>query len=262
MLCGHVLGLRMSKDALSVDITADKIQKLSSVDNQSTRVLFFAGIEGAGHHFMEHVLQDIPHKEVRLPHTWQCRPEGSIWMKSDTATMKETLRGLSVSTLWTFPPLLSYPCHGSSNVTGRRAHLPFHPRLDWIREAAAAANVDLRVILVFRPVADTLAADCIHRDFDNCSAQADILNFNGRALVDHLRSVPRSALSCFPYGDQARMRESLRNSMNDTRDLLGTAWADHVEQDSRDTVPDWANLVRSLEPLEHDLWTLCESARA
>ena len=65
-------------------------------------------------------------------------------------------------------------------------------------------------------MADTLAADCLHRSFDSCDFQADILNFNGRAPVENLRLVPRSDLSCFPYGDLERMRQSAKLSMHAT----------------------------------------------
>ena len=43
---------------------------------------------------------------------------------------------------------------------------------DLIREATAAAKGDLSVILLVRPVADTLAADCLHRSFDSCESSS------------------------------------------------------------------------------------------
>jgi len=230
------------------------------VDGARPRVIFSAGLEGAGHHFVESVLQWIPHSDVRLPPSWGCDKMGTIWSKEGIPVMQDIFRELHPSTLWVLPGY-SYPCHGLGNMEGRRQHLPFHPRVEWMYQAAAAANVDLHVLLIHRPLDDALAADCLHRNFMSCVEQAAYLNAEGAIMLKQLRTIPQNVISCFEYGQLDVMEKALSRhfDVEQAAKLVDTLWSDHVGQDQRESIRGWSTSVQSFSELQRDLDTFCRS---
>jgi len=225
------------------------------------RVLFSAGLEGAGHHFVESVLKLVPHSEVRFPPQWRCDPMGTIWSEDGIPLMQDIFRELNASTLWVLNGW-SYPCGGQRNVEGRRQHLPFHPHVDWMYQAAAGANVDLHVLLIHRPLDDALAADCLHRDFMSCAEQAAYMTVEGGVMVEQLRNIPRGITTCFQYGQLDVMENALSEHVDSEQaaQLVKTLWRDHVDAGRRESVSEWSTYVQSLSELQSDLDELCKSA--
>jgi len=225
------------------------------------RVIFSAGLEGSGHHFIRSVMESIPHSVVRMPPQWGCSVMGTIWSEDGIPVMQDIFRELHPPTLWVLRDD-SYPCYGTGNMEGRRQHLPFHPRVDWMYQAAAAANIDLHVLYLYRPLDDALAADCIHRHFMSCSEQAAYLNSEGALMLEQLRNIPPNIISCFRYGNLDVMEKTVSRHVESKQaeKLVDTLWSDHVGHDRRESISGWNATVEAFSQLQRELDMMCTAA--
>lgn len=210
------------------------------------RVVFFAGVEGTGHHLLQAIYKQITEKPevagtkleaVAFPRVWGC---GMKWQEGGKQEMTETFEQLNSSNVvWTLPQQASYPECGVGDVEDNqlkhdsRAY-DYHPRLDWIEQVATATGTDLHVILLYRPLIDCLIADCQHRHFEPCQDQADTLQSNAGFLVDQIKASFKEPgnVHCFRYGDHESMHGAVngaygKTNPNMTREVLNEVWRPH-----------------------------------
>jgi len=179
--------------------------------------------------------------------------------------------------IWITPEAcLSYPCgHG----THEQKRNDFIPRADWLAEAAALAGVDLHVGFLYRPFEELLLSNCIHRQMeDTCDMYVDTLITNAGALLGQLRAMDampssqKPLVQCLRYGDLDTFPVGLGTLFNHKmtfKSVLRQIWKPnstdmnqnhHYGENPADLVPNWAELVGSLQHMDAELKAACEHA--
>lgn len=192
--------------ALPTNESVRSLNALDTSNNSRARVVFYAGLEGAGHHLLFSVSVKISRStgiklgSVQFPSSWAC---GKRWGMDGIQTMAQAFKKLDRSQVWTLPPFASYPeCQVGCHKCRRDWSMP---KLQWIAEAASKAGVDLHVILLYRPVVDCLVAGCIHRDFEPCRPYNETLNSMAHILSSQLDKMDSTTIHCFRYGNLSSM---------------------------------------------------------
>lgn len=227
-------------------------------------VVFIAGIEGAGHHFVGEYFTACDVDSVDLPAAWGC----DIWTEEDhgIATFARSLEGLVPSGVYLVGSpwdTFSYPC-GSAPKSGIQGNhnrrMLRYPRIDWLQRAADLAGVDFRVLYLKRDFHDALAADCVDRAFENCDLDAKTLKSNLLTLKGQLKDVPKCKTRCLHYGVLAEMRAPLEELFPKCRSVrISEIYAPpktinghsvHAEE-GRAMYPHWERYVKELESVGH-----------
>lgn len=235
--------------ALSLDHGEDKTSGMF----ERAKVIFFAGTEGSGHHLLEKLTPKLKFQSLQFGGSWQLN---SVWQKKDKDNFVSKLRGLSTDAVHVLPQQFSYPMGKKGGHNGRMT--VDHPRLDWVKEAADEAGVDLHIIQLYRPLDDCLAADCLHRKFEECSAQAETLIANGGFLAEHLQFFSKDQRSCFRYGEPEAMQQAVTESFGTQgEDLFNQIFEEHPPKHMRDKVKDWNEFVKALQPVQKTLDGIC-----
>jgi len=182
------------------------------------RVLFFAGLEGSGHHFLEAMYKGLllksrsnnGYRSVSFRHC-KCKQDWDIRRcYPDVVRSFEEINGSSNLVHWTLPQQMSYPMCGGGDLGKRRGERM--PHIDWFARASVATGLDFHVILLYRPVLSSLFAGCRHRKFNpDCTSYATTLHVNALMLVEQLklaireRTVRWSNIHCLRYGNYSSM---------------------------------------------------------
>lgn len=187
------------------------------------RAVFFAGLEGSGHHFLFGILGEFtgqfPGKVVEF--TGQFPGEGARLMpgidcghQSYDSLHFEWLRAkmmaLEPGKVYLMPVGMSYPVCGDSDEDELREKI-LHPHLSFIAKAAEQADVDLQVVFMYRPIIESLIAGCVHRHFNSCEEYAKILVSNAGFLSRQLQRTDTTAtkVHCFRFGNKTSMAAAL-----------------------------------------------------
>lgn len=220
------------------------------------QLVFFAGLEGSGHHFLEELLREesVDYASAPLPPQWNC---GSTWNRQHYSDAVGRFRSRGSGTVHVLPQQMSYPMCCLSNKTGRMHTC--HPRTDWLAEAAQEAGADLQVILLQRSLADSLAASCLHRHFEPCANQTETLISNAKILAGHMKSLRPEQISCHRYGELESMKTAVQEAFGGTvpQHLVDVVWEDSTSTDSRNQVDGWDDMVSQLQESELMLEQIC-----
>lgn len=180
--------------------------------------------------------------------------------------------------IWITPEsCLSYPC---GQGTHKQKQNDFIPRADWLAEAAALVDgIQLHIGFLYRPLEELLMSNCIHRQMEEtCDLYAETLLTNAAALLEQLQAIhamspsEKPILQCLRYGDMATFPRGLGvlfNHKMDFHSILGEIWKPnstdgaqdhHYDEDPRGMVPNWDELVESLQSMDAQLKDACELA--
>jgi hypothetical protein len=287
---------RPSRSASSANGTFPSLlssEHLFDKDDDPVKIIFYAGVEGSGHHVLKAFFEKIPYCPLAYaPPSWNC---GAQWDKAELPMFVNQLKELvvrqrslqssvdkqCVHVLYDLsrPEVMqSYPCDGLRQArkipndpdTGdsKLAHqirtTYAYPRLDWIQEAVQQVpGTQLHVIHLHRGMSDCLAADCKHREFESCDMETETLAVNGAILLEHLRKIPPHQRSCFMYGRRESMEMAIKES-------FGSKFGEVVDQVfqedqvSRDvqSSPEWAGFMSKLQGVEGPLLELCKETQS
>jgi len=182
-----------------------------ALQQRRARIIFFAGLEGSGHHFLEAVYRKLSqNKTLRLQKLsvpgFRCS-RIPVWDAKRFELIKKGWSKLSPDVLYTLPQQMSYPYCGLKHHDWRRDKL--HPDIDFFGRAADAAGADLHVIFLFRPLAASLLAGCVHRHFEGCTPYAETLVKNADFLAKGLAAIGAERYHCFKYGDVGSMSRAV-----------------------------------------------------
>jgi len=230
------------------------------------RVVFTAGLEGAGHHFLMYLWDALRHKagfdvqDLAMPTAWNCTL-GCEWKKEPGySEMVRAFQGLhngavhllNMGYAWSYP---------FSLTTHENRRDRFHPRMDWISQAASATATDFRAIFLYRPMEEVLAADCIHRRFEpSCNLQAETLVNNADHLATQIDIVRERGqfVQCMVYGDLPQMIGPLENVLGidfELDEAMGDLWS---PAESHTEFPgDWPEIVSSIRAADAKLFKRC-----
>jgi len=214
------LGSWRSSRSLAEHVEAPPPQPLFYGGNGAAKVVFFAGLQGAGHRLLDAILKSSQpvgkqFSEIEFPKpAWAC---GHEWKQDGIAELQSTFAKLPrgsvhlLDRLRAYPECSSPPAKGSSNGTIAAFHElrknVIHPRLDWVAQAARGAGVDLRVIYIHRAMEMCLAANCLvsRPPVEGCSEEADTLKRNAEVLHEQLSLLNPSLVHCFQYEEFTAM---------------------------------------------------------
>jgi hypothetical protein len=238
------------------------------------KILFFAGVEGSGHHVLKAFFENIPYCPLPYePKSWSC---GFEWDKAELPQFVNQLRRLDhlhskqcIHVLYdTSRPevMQSYPCDGKAQSKGdpKVAHQIrtnyAYPRLDWIQEAVQQVpGTRLHVMQLHREMSDCLAASCVRRQFESCDMEAETLAYNGEVLLKHLQKIPPDQRSCFKYGRRESMEMAIKESFGSKYgDLVAQVYQDHEADKSFESSPEWDGFVSRMRGVEEPLLKLCD----
>eukprot|EP00746_Dinoflagellata_sp_MGD_P152684 gnl/MRDRNA2_/MRDRNA2_83833_c0_seq1.p1 gnl/MRDRNA2_/MRDRNA2_83833_c0~~gnl/MRDRNA2_/MRDRNA2_83833_c0_seq1.p1 ORF type:complete len:309 (+),score=41.43 gnl/MRDRNA2_/MRDRNA2_83833_c0_seq1:82-1008(+) len=267
----HLNGLEEpSQDKITMNWNATSDWEQFIKHKSPVKLLFFAGIEGSGHHLLEAVVEQVNKLWKKAPQmadfgnsSWQC---GAEWGREGIGEVVRAWKSLKPG-LHILPQAFSYPMCGVSDGFlsanhDERAH-KFYPHIDWMKEAADKAGVKLHILYLYRHVPDCLAADCLHRRFENCSDQAETLFYNGAELMKQLQKIPKSDYSCFHYGDVNNMKSAIEESfgVNSGR-LIDVTYAEHPPKSLREHEERWSNFESQLERTNLEMSLACSAANS
>jgi hypothetical protein len=122
------------------------------------------------------------------------------------------------NTVWMLPALASYPCGGCSPYpckSGGDGHNDrdaglYNPNVLWYAEAARKAQVDFRVVYLYRPMDELLLTNCVRDPIEQCDDMAKTMSLTGRKLAAQLRGLPPSSAFCVRYGELEQMAQALQ----------------------------------------------------
>jgi len=217
--------------------------------------------------------------------TWQCEHR---WTHDDVVLGVELFENITNhlghndgpenyddDSIWILPrACLSYPCGGGTHEQKRD---DFIPRADWLAEAAGQVDgIELHIAFLYRPLEELLVSNCIHRQMeDTCDLYVDTLVANAGALLGQLRAMDGMAdfekplVQCLRYGDLDNFAEGLGNLFNQKMSftsLVGDIWKPnstdgdvdhHYDENPRDIVPNWDELVGLLDHMDKELSAAC-----
>lgn len=221
----------------------------TKVDRAQARVVFYAGLEGSGHHLLEALFPKLQ-KQLSLK-AWV--DENTIipgigcfsteYDKTHFAALRARFAELDPHSVYTLPQALSYP-HCIADHTARRDEL--HPRASFLAQAADVAAVDFQVIFLYRPVIESLVAGCINRNFEKCLPYVETLLKNTEFLLQDVKLVGKSRVYCFKYGDMESMVSAVDAAygpnVHSRSDMESTYHAKH----SNTTDDMWASMEKTL----------------
>ena len=232
------------------------------------RVIFTAGLEGAGHHFLMYLWEELRHKagfdvqDLAMPTPWNCtlgcewnrEPGYSEMVKGFQGLHKGAVHLLDMGFAWSYP-------FGLSTHENRRDR--FHPHMLWISEAASATATDFRVLFLYRPMEELLAADCVHRLFEpSCNLQAETLVNNADHLATQIDAVRARGhrVQCMEYGDLPQMIDTLESVLGIDLEL-GEAMRDiwHPAESHTEFPADWPEIVSSIRAADEKLLKRCKA---
>jgi hypothetical protein len=228
-------------------------------------VIFIAGVEGAGHHFMQKFMNQILGKHVEFPESWRC---GKTWASDGIDAMRERMARLQKGQAYMLYDCCpdcqaSYPCGGGSHHERNNDHWP---RLDWIAEAAGKAGVALRVLFLYRSLEDCLAADCLHRKNEDCDRMAQTLSSVGTVLAGQAMLASAGnpqMISCFRYGDLKSLEVAMQDLFGEgkvSKDLIHSAWKERAPKRMRQSIQNWPDLAASMQSADDNLFSVCSDA--
>lgn len=238
-------------------------------------LIFLAGVEGAGHHFMHKFMNRIVPNHITFPPAWPC---GGPWSPDGKVAMRDKLTGLQKGGMYMLydhscqaacDSMSSYPCGGGSHYNRNQN---WWPLLDWIAGAAQDAGVVLHVIFLHRNLEDCLAADCLHRHMESCDNQAQTLSHVGSVLaaqlwttfgVDHENAINPANVSCFQYGDLDTLNAAMDDIFGKGRvpqDLIDTVWQDRPARGQRAAISNWHDLLGTMARSDSALSEACRAS--
>lgn len=261
-----IASLRLQNPPEAASIKIDPIHSRSiSIGNKfetflkskKAKVIFFAGVEGSGHHLLEAMMPHINYTQTGFESSsWTC---GGEWKETGIQDFTRHLESLNPNVLYVLPQQYSYPMCMVGGHVGRMTY--DCPRVDWMQEAAHAAGVDLHVIQLHRDLGDCLSADCTHRNFEPCAEQADTLLAMGSKMKDQLIQLQPEERSCFRYGNDEEMAREIVTVFGDGyEDLASSIYKNRQHGNKRDSVPNWQDLESKLQGLQEDLETICSGS--
>jgi len=256
-----------SLDEIGMNWNASSNWDFFMKDASPVKLLFFAGLEGSGHHLMDSVIKRVKGEQI-VKHKydgfgkskWNCGEWHHEGKEEVVREWKELKPGLHI-----LPWFMSYPMCGAGNHDGR-AH-KFHPRIDWMKEAADEAGIKLHIIYLYRHVPDCLAADCIHRagnfTMENCSSQTETLFHNAAELVKQLQTISKSDYSCFRYGDMDSMRSVIQENFGaESGNLIDVIFQQHPSKAEREREEGWSNFESQLGKTNLEMSLACSDAHS
>mmetsp|Transcript_41726 Transcript_41726/g.119750 ORF Transcript_41726/g.119750 Transcript_41726/m.119750 type:complete len:319 (+) Transcript_41726:50-1006(+) len=256
-------------------------------DADRPSLLFVAGLEGTGHHFFDTVFKRLKMANLSfisdvglLKGSWNqfgMMRSGRPWSREDLDKNVEFLVQLANEE----PGKLIYLYYAatSSYPNGQGTH---HDRLHnrqpdmvLLKEACDRASVDLKVIVMQRPDADTLFATCKHRnDLESCADQFETLRENTDVMVSQIARLAadvsgrgQASVKCAQYGNLVELGEALASMVDDStaQDLskkaITDAWqGSEYHHDSQSDDPGITHLATNMHGPRLD--ELCSSFTA
>lgn len=178
------------------------------------RGVFFAGLEGSGHHYAKAVVRSPSVRNlwvsVKTPRQWQC-DMSNVWQDSNNIRQtaiqlwNQAFRGRSKNTVGVLPQQWSFPMCGLNSQNGRKT-AKFVPHIDWMASTALQASVQFHVLFLYRDAVKSLLAGCVHRKFQPCDSYVTTLVNNMREMRRQFEVLESSCLvhptwiRCLRYG--------------------------------------------------------------
>jgi len=240
-------------------------------------VVFIAGLEGSGHTLIEGIAgriiegSTVMKSVLSFPKDWEC---GTVWDEHGIGEMVSKMRQLQNGAVYVLPRA-TYPQCGLADPKNKKLKLDhakrrdkYHPRLDWIKQAADHADVEFRTILLYRPLEDVLASNCLHSFSEPCQGESQTLKKNAFFLVGHLRQLDAGTIQCFKYGHVDKMQTALQQTFGQAggyTELVKKVWTDRGDeeqkehQDIRHLVPGWQAMLKDMSMADSALRGICQS---
>lgn len=269
---GLLPGISQGNDNIASSLRASSPSASRTNKGDRPRAVFVAGLEGSGHHLLEdlwHILREargFNFRELAMPPSWHC---GMKWDQArGWIDMVHAFDGLDAGVTYLLPAKASYPC-GSGSHADRRDM--FFPHADWVSEVAFDAGADFHVLLLYRPIEQILASDCLHRRFeDSCALAAETIEANAAHLVDQI-AVMRKAhgshkVNCMVYGDVPQMISSIEQVIGDgtvsVNATVRSLWQEPTRVDLSRIMPLPAEVVERLTYIDKQLLSICTQVGA
>jgi len=219
------LSLKVYSDLLKLDKNEPIVKKtvLSTASAPRPRVLFFAGLEGTGHHLFQTVFNKLSQETDIVRHgcsmTEFLYRQGSKKSMFETTTsenynqaydaFKASLRDLKNDSESIGKAYLLNIHVGCKKATGEMSYPNFggkfkafqHPDVVSIALAAEEAGVDLQVVVLNRDAEKIMVSTTVHRHFGG-SRQLNVLEPVAYALLQQLQMLePDYITACANFGD-------------------------------------------------------------
>lgn len=238
-------------------------------DDLFPKLLFFAGVEGSGQSLVESLWGSFypgagnasQSHILPLPEEWKC---GNEWTAEAVTNLTRIMRTIPERSLWSFPASWStYPsCRNGSH--GSRVDLDFVPHLDYIARAAHVAEVDLRVVILYRPLKDALAAECMSRHTESCGLQALTVEANTKYLMKQLSQIHPSRIACFQHLGSSTMEKEVRLQYGldspFADKVVDVLFEESVSGPLRKRFTEWNQYVAMLQDLSLQLFKFCRTS--
>lgn len=239
--------------------------------------VFVAGLEGCGHGFLLALFEKLGSagyiQDCPMPKHWNCYSMCEWNKGGGEKDMVTTFQGLQEGPVYILKSE-SYPYGTGFNNEVPTESDPnyhedrrdrFHPHMDWISEAASKTSVDFRVLFLYRPMEEALAASCVHRKFEaTCTLSAETLVKNAEYLVSQINDVLTRGyfVQCMMYGDVPQMIGSIEGALGTDAELskiINDVW--RPETGRTQVFPaDWSQAVDIMRAADKELHKLCKAS--
>lgn len=199
--------------------------------SDTARFIFFAGIEGTGHHFWAEILKKLKmHAEIfnksLISDVGENGLQNYLWQLALAETEKDYLtyhslairRMAELTTTFSRHPeekpsqiffmlnllrfkgngMMSYPNFGEAGDAKKTLQ---HPNLRYMADIAEFTRSDLRIIVLVRNPIDILISTTVHRDHNALMLQAKVLMQNLSVLLAQLLALDPSFFLCINMDD-------------------------------------------------------------
>jgi len=189
---------------------------------------------------------------------WEC---GTEWSEDGKPIVLSHLLKLKPG-VYTFPTIRSFPECGSFPIRHDGRKRLYHPRIDWMKEVCDKANVEFRVIFLYRKMEESLASTCIKRVIENCVMQVDVLKANAAILMRQLKALSPRDVQCVEYGDRETMelafKQAFKGASNVSEDQVISKFKPKNNLGNLSMrFPAWPQLVKEMVPEDGALRALC-----
>lgn len=232
-------------------------------NSEAPKVLFFAGVEGAGHDILEALWDKYAQNDriLSLPPQWEC---GKEWAIEGIDVMKNVFRRLKHDEMWSLPQRRSFPeCYSEKQSHADRMYKS-HPRIDFLMKAADEAHVDLHVILLHRPLKECLSVDCFNEESESCALQSETLKENAKIMTQEISgTIDLNKLSCVRFGQNDEIEKQIREVMGfdlETDDLIHGLLEKNIPVAVRKNLTAWPEILKILGNGDVNVARLCRES--
>mmetsp|Transcript_21365 Transcript_21365/g.61822 ORF Transcript_21365/g.61822 Transcript_21365/m.61822 type:complete len:291 (+) Transcript_21365:39-911(+) len=228
----HVEAVRVLQDP--IEKKADANASLV-FDQDEVNLVFFAGLEGTGHHLMGKILhaRTRSHSKCAVPLSLGSNTlffsEGNITTVHELADLFDTEMGKYAAAGFRLAAISSWPRHSMMSYPDQSMHSA-SPNLVVMADVARQANVTLRVIVLERDADMMLRDGCIRKKYaPTCEADVERLVHHGRILLNDLQASEGINTFCVPYDEFNEAATSLAHFLvaDEIEDIVQATFKPH-----------------------------------